>query len=1306
MLKVFRKLAALLLTVLLTASSMSAGWTPPVPLGEVMPGLEEIFSDYNLKSGEKIGVIVELHEDPVALIEAAIRDKGMHIDTQDTQTWASALKKSQDTIKSHANRVGIRLNVLRQFTHVFNGIALEVPANQVALLSRVPGVKAVWPDLTVTADDLDISVPQIRTPLSLGLPEGYDGTGVVVAVIDTGIDYMHPDLGGGFGPAFTVIGGWDFVDDDAHPMETKNRPGVDAGGRAFNTSHGTHVAATLAAVAPGAKIIGVRVLGPTGSGSTADVMAGIEFSVQAGVHIANMSLGAAWGHPDSPWARVIDNAVTAGVVFVLSNGNSGPNHRTSGTYANSRLGIAVGNADGSPKIFARVGSVFGIGTPMTFSPAFRPLFGVEYGFVHVGLGRVQDFTVDVRGRIALIERGAISFAEKSRNARARGAVAAIIYNNVAGAFAGTLGAAQPGDIPTMSISREDGLALLAVVNRKMIFEEGLHTLVAGSSSRGPTPLLDINPDVSAPGIAITAAFPFPGSDGSHVPGAFQKVPGAGQPWYGTIGGTSMSAPHVAGGVAIMLQANPDLTPEDVKLALMNTAQDIRHASGLSFRPVDQGAGMIDVARAINPKLTIAPGALNFRMVSAGLTERSINLRSRADADVTYKVNVVKWVPGHDYNITTAETVTVPKGGSVEFGVTLEVGANLPVSVFDSTYDYTGFIYFVNEQDPNESYRIPFLFVNQMAISQVTTTPYYFSPNGDGILDTTTISLAVGSPIHRLRVMAAAEGFWRVIHLSPGALAPGPYSFEWNGRTLDNFTALDGFHTIHAQYQLVEGGPWIGGINTTATNMAGIFARVTIDRLPPDFYFVRPIVDLEAPGKVFVTGNVDDLMISLLQREGGNVYLNGEKLLVYSENVPSRPGLDWGVFTSNSFAADLTETVILNLRGEDKVGNVTDVTLGFETLSVTGPTTVETNETTYRVTGNVIPGVTLTIGGQPVSYDELGAYSFDYSLAPGVNTIEVVAAIPEWPGFAPIRKEITVTHRGIRLDTEKTHLITDEQYAVEVMVADVTDLFGVEFEVAFDNSRLSVVDVNPALEGIQVALGSVFAGRSVTVNVNRVDGGVVRLAATLNRGETGFTGSGQVAVITFRSRAPGLTTVSMTKAQGVTSVLQPIPAWGPSSVDVTGVGSGSIAGTVVLEGRVVAVGGVRVPRYAGVVVSWNGFRTTTNDAGEFRLPITGGGTFDLIVAMPGYVTSRVAVTVNGSTPAVTADFELLAGDINGDGEVSFADVALLAQALGSARGDANYNAAADINNDGTVNLVDLFVFSRNIGARPRAPRVRP
>lgn len=238
------------------------------------------------------------------------------------------------------------VRVSHRFTRVFHGAALTVPSRVFGELARIPGVRRVHLDARVTAS-IEHSVPEIGAP-EVWSNYGTRGEGVIVAVIDTGIDYTHPALGGGFGPGFKVIGGHDFVNDDGDPTD--------------DNGHGTHVAGIVAAdgegltgVAPGAKLLAYKVLDAEGSGTDSDVIAAIEAAVDPDGNgdtsdhaaVVNLSLGGKGG-PDDAVSLAADAAVEAGVVVCAAAGNQyhsgfGPGI---GSPAAARRVLAVGASQG------------------------------------------------------------------------------------------------------------------------------------------------------------------------------------------------------------------------------------------------------------------------------------------------------------------------------------------------------------------------------------------------------------------------------------------------------------------------------------------------------------------------------------------------------------------------------------------------------------------------------------------------------------------------------------------------------------------------------------------------------------------------------------------------------------------------------------------------------------------------------------------------------------------------------------------------------------------------------------------------
>lgn len=258
-------------------------------------------------------------------------------------TEPPAARGLRNRLRTDASDVTVR----REFSRAFQGVAVELREGQsIETLTRLPYVAAVYPDSEVVAyghwesamtvpaaraRTTRTSVPQRPTPNS-------GGAGIVVAVLDTGIDGTHPALAG------KVIGGYDFVNDDADPMDDHR--------------HGTHVAGIIAAesaqvtgVATGVKLLAYKVLGADGRGSVSDIIAALERALDPNgdgdlsdrADVANLSLGNS-GRPDDPLSRAVDNAVAAGMVVCVAAGNDETFHRI-GSPAGAAKAITVGASD-------------------------------------------------------------------------------------------------------------------------------------------------------------------------------------------------------------------------------------------------------------------------------------------------------------------------------------------------------------------------------------------------------------------------------------------------------------------------------------------------------------------------------------------------------------------------------------------------------------------------------------------------------------------------------------------------------------------------------------------------------------------------------------------------------------------------------------------------------------------------------------------------------------------------------------------------------------------------------------------------
>jgi minor extracellular serine protease Vpr len=610
-------------------------------------------------------------------------------------TSAAALKAEHAAFKANAAAEGVKVTERFSFDSLWNGYSVSVAPSQVGPLGSIPGVKAIYPVETMSLPPSEnVGNNNIELKNAVGLTGadsaqnelGLDGSGVTIAIIDSGVDYSLPELGGCFGPNCKVRGGMDLVGDTFNPTATNAafqpipHPGADPrpcdpndadraevlGAGTSNAAHGTHVAGIAAAdgrghddevtgVAPGAKLLAYRVFGCNG-GTDGDVMIhAMELALADHADVVNMSIGSAFDTwPESPTAVAADNLVAAGVTVVTSTGNSGGKGQQLWSVGSPGVGrnvIAVASFDntkatlpsflmGSTRYaYARAagslvstpesggGEVVATGTPTT-----------------VGDGCVNaPAPGSLAGKITLIRRGSpttgptCGFYNKAINAQRAGAIGVILYNNAAGPFSPTVApspaGAEPVNIPVAALTMSQGAALFAGLGTNHtltwtpdVVETPLATagLISDFSSFGTDAELGLKPDIGAPGGQIYSTWPH------------QQFGG-----HNTISGTSMAAPHVAGLAALLLQAkNKSISPAMVRTLLMNTAEPagVNIAPGAGLEPTwRQGAGLARIVEAATTPASVTPSKFSLGEGTGG-GDAQLTVRNSGADPVTYDLS--------------------------------------------------------------------------------------------------------------------------------------------------------------------------------------------------------------------------------------------------------------------------------------------------------------------------------------------------------------------------------------------------------------------------------------------------------------------------------------------------------------------------------------------------------------------------------------------------------------------------------------------------------------------------------------------
>ena len=676
-------------------------------------------------AGKTVNAVVRLTDAPLAV--AYKQAGGMTREQQ--QAYVRGLRDKQDALKSQIRGLGAR--DLASLTKALNAVVVAVDAAKLKDISALSGVTSVQP---IGDYELDLSetVPYIGATAVQN--SGVDGSGVTVAVLDTGIDYTHQDLGGagtlaaytaaygtttadpkntttdGLFPTSKVIGGFDFVGErwptaalapDPDPIDcgTSTIPAPCAGG------HGTHVSDIIAGVgpakgvAPGAKLLAIKVCSSVSTScSGVALLQGVDFaldpngdgSIADHADVMNLSLGSNYGQREDDLSAALSNAVRLGVVVAAAAGNAAdrPYIVSSPSIAPGVISVAQTQVPSAQAFFLHVNSPASIAGDYknTETVGWAPIgSGFTGDVVFVGRGCPGDaYLANPAGKVALIDRGSCAVSLKVDRAAKAGAIGVLI------------GLVAPGDpvsfsfgggdtfVPTLIITQatsnlvKANLAAPVNVSVGPSFKAALVMSMVSSSARGPSVSENaIKPDIGAPGASVSA----------------EAGTGTGTT---SFGGTSGATPMIAGSAALLLDAHPNLSPAEVKALLMNTAEtNIQINPALQpgvLAPITRiGGGEVRVDKAVASKTAAwdsdAPAAslsFGYEAVSGSKTyNKQVVVRNYDSVAHTYSIT-----PRFRYaddaasgavSLQAPSSVTVPANGSGQFTVQLKVDASkLPI----------------------------------------------------------------------------------------------------------------------------------------------------------------------------------------------------------------------------------------------------------------------------------------------------------------------------------------------------------------------------------------------------------------------------------------------------------------------------------------------------------------------------------------------------------------------------------------------------------------------------------------------------
>ncbi|WP_129783251.1 S8 family serine peptidase [Promicromonospora panici] len=681
---------------------------------------------------------VPTYDGGVAGLDATAPRSGRTLNPSATRVreYTEFLEAEQDDFVTRMERaVGHDVDVPFTYQYAVNGVTAVLTPAEAAKVAKDPAVEHIALDkeheLHTDAGPVWSNADALWNAVEeLDLPEDYQGEGVVIGTIDTGIHpgspsfaetgddgYTHTNpLGAGnylgvcdpantdqYDPDFPcngkLIGAYGFLTDT-------DRSALDENG------HGSHTASTsggavvndvtpaapegtnpptfdISGVAPHANVISYR-----GCCTTAGLVASIDQAIADGVDVINYSIGSS--SPSDAWNDFDTigflNARAAGIFVATSNGNDGPGSATTGSPADAPWITSVGASTHNRHAFNTLTDLTSSAGPLgnlTGKSVNGPLPATQI----IDAGSVGDpqctattgHEADYADKIVVCARGGNGRVEKSSNVAAQGATGFVLTNDEANAGS-LLGDAFA--VPGVAISYADGETLRAwlaegsghtgaISGTTFTIDDALGDTMSSFSSRGPNRAVDtIVPSITAPGVDILAA-------NGVAEGAYDLVQ------YGIISGTSMSSPHVAGAGALLTQARPSWTPAQQQSALMTTARTgVVDFDGSAATPYEQGSGHMDIGAAAQAGLLFDETAANYLAAdpAAGGDPKTLNLPSFAD---TQCLDTCSWErtavapPSAPESVTWTATAVADDGLALDVALstgTVSPGDSLGISV--------------------------------------------------------------------------------------------------------------------------------------------------------------------------------------------------------------------------------------------------------------------------------------------------------------------------------------------------------------------------------------------------------------------------------------------------------------------------------------------------------------------------------------------------------------------------------------------------------------------------------------------------
>ncbi len=624
----------------------------------------------------------------------------------DIASVQAVAKTAQASVEQTIESMDLPVQVIAKTSTLVSSVVVNGSKQNVAMLLSNPQVEEIYPvydyELHVagSADYIE------ATPLvSNGLATGQ---GVRVAVLDTGIDYTHTAFGGeGTDAAYAaatadpttvdwpqgkVLGGYDYINDDADPIDVI-------------TNHGTHVSHSVNGIAPNVDLFVYSVCTDRSCPGLAQLLAlenamdpNGDGDISDRVDVINMSLGGDYGDiATDAVGQLINEAVKLGTNVVISAGNDGAYPFIVGGPSTSENALSVGamthpsepdnvftNDLNGEEIETGLASFGNTDAFVLTSEDHELVYPSDNATACVDFAEDVDFT----GKGVIIDRGECGFSAKALRAQQRGAAYVIIANNAEGRAPGMSAGPEADQVTIRVISVTQGVGrqlkeqLAAGEQPEYHFQLEKLVLtgaIAGFTSRGPSMGGLLKPEITAPGVNIMTAHP-----------------GLGDGLTG-VSGTSFSGPITAGAVSLLKEAQPERNALELKATLMNTANlDVTMEPrflnpNAELAPISYiGAGLVDVNKAAN--LPVAAwaadtkqAALSFGLVNASETvelTKTIQVKNFSNEVKVYSLSLEQRyqndIERGSFSLEYPETITVPAGQTMSFDVTATIDpATLP-----------------------------------------------------------------------------------------------------------------------------------------------------------------------------------------------------------------------------------------------------------------------------------------------------------------------------------------------------------------------------------------------------------------------------------------------------------------------------------------------------------------------------------------------------------------------------------------------------------------------------------------------------